>query len=334
MTIIDHIQYLITCHDCVVVAGFGAFVAQNVPARISSDGRMLLPPGRMLVFNNVISHDDGLLTGSVARREGMTYEQARAEIAREVELLQRRIDADGFVDIPRVGRLERSAGSALMFTPVADGSVADMSLRALPMVDVGFAAVEPEIQHSLEADLVRSHRGFAERLKPIARYAAVVTLLLAVGATLSTPVMIDDRNIDRASLSIPKISSAKKIVVPAVEAGTTENTEDNVFLQTEAVDMLVAAEPEVVSVADINVDDPESVYTCFVIVASCTSEREARRFIARQKDESGLRVIHSDGRYRVYAAASDDYDAAYAYKSTNSTFLSKYPTAWVYKRSN
>ncbi len=335
MNLTDHIQYLITRHDCVVVAGLGAFVAQNMPARVSSDGLTLLPPGRMLVFNNVISHDDGLLTGSIARREGVSYEQAREEIAQSVELLKRRIQSEGFVDLPRIGRLEPTAGAAFAFTPAVSDSIADMMYRGLPSVDISYVsaqqpATEPQL---LEVDVTGGRRSFASRLKSFGRYAAIVALILAAGATLTTPVLVDDSNVDRASLSLPRVTPARKVVLPASgsrhgqqPAAVTEQKESPAAAVKEQ-------EPAIVPVAMLKDGNPEKAYNCFIIVASCASASEAQRFISQKKAEGQLRVLPSDGRYRVYAAVSNDFDAAFTFKKTDKDFIRRYPSAWVYKTS-
>lgn len=334
MTLIDHIQYLITRHDCVVVAGLGAFVAQNMPARVSADGLTLLPPGRMLVFNNVISHDDGLLSGSVARREGISYEQAREEIAQSVELLRRRIQSEGFVDLPRIGRLEPTDGAAIAFTPAASDSIVDMMYRGLPSVDISYVSEQQpaaELQ-LLEVDVTSGRRSFASRLKSVGRYAAIVALILAAGATLTTPVLVDDSNVDRASLSLPRVTPARKVVIPASAprheqpAAAKEQKESPAAAEQEQ-------EPVVVPVASLKGVNPEKDYECYIIVASCASASEAQRFISQKKAEDQLRVLPSDGRYRVYAAVSNDFDAAFAFKSTDKDFVKRYPSAWVYKTS-
>ena len=334
MTLIDHIQYLITRHDCVVVAGLGAFVAQNMPARVSADGLRLLPPGRMLVFNNVISHDDGLLSGSVARREGISYEQAREEIAQSVELLRRRIQSEGFVDLPRIGRLEPTDGAAIAFTPAASDSIVDMMYRGLPSVDISYVSEQQpaaELQ-LLEVDVTSGRRSFASRLKSVGRYAAIVALILAAGATLTTPVLVDDSNVDRASLSLPRVTPARKVVIPASApryeqpAAAKEQKESSAAAEQEQ-------EPVVVPVASLKGVNPEKDYEYYIIVASCASASEAQRFISQKKAEDQLRVLPSDGRYRVYAAVSNDFDAAFAFKSTDKDFVKRYPSAWVYKTS-
>ena len=42
-----HIEYLLLRNDCVIVPGFGAFIATNLPARIDYEKeRFYLPPAR------------------------------------------------------------------------------------------------------------------------------------------------------------------------------------------------------------------------------------------------------------------------------------------------
>lgn len=337
MSIIDHIQYLICRHDCVVVPGLGAFVSQYVPAQISSDGLMLLPPSRMLVFNNVISHDDGLLAGSVARRDGISYESARAEVARDVEMLLNRIDMEGYVEIPRVGRLSRSGSSALVFAPVTENSIPNIIYQSLPAVALmpsdAAAGADSEAATVLEVDTIASRRDtFASRLRGVAKYAAAAAVLIAVGATLSTPVIVN-RNIDRASMSMPAVTKARTIDLPAVDAGK-EDAPAVLYVGISEADKAPAAilRPAVVTVSDLKGESVGPDYDCYIIVASCASMKEAGRFIASKGGKSALRVIPSDGRYRVYAAVANDYDAAYEFKS-NSRFSSRFPSAWVYKKS-
>lgn len=325
MSITDHIQYLISRHDCVVVAGLGAFVAQYEPARLSANGSMLLPPCRTLVFNAMVRHDDGLLVGSVARREGLSYDAARDAVANDVEFLLRRIEMEGSVELPRIGRLERNSGASLVFVPDSGkDAVVNAMYAAMPALALSSAvpqehAEEPRI---LEVDVTRN---FGDRilrgLKPVAKYAAAVAVLLAVGATLTTPALIDRRMVDQASLSIPEVKPAKTIVI------NTPQTAKRPVAEAAKADVKA---PEVIRVADLKTDGES--YKCFVIVASCASRSEAERFIRMKKGEGTMNVLKSDGRYRIYTAVSNDYDAAFKFKSSDPETTSSHPQAWVYSR--
>ncbi|MBD5255831.1 MAG: hypothetical protein HDS53_07175 [Barnesiella sp.] len=327
MTIIDHIQYLICRHDCVVVAGLGAFVSRYNPARVSADGSTLLPPSRSLAFNGAISHDDGLLAGSVARRDGVTYESARQRVDREVETLIGRIDVEGVVDLPRIGRLQRG-DNGFIFSPAKVDPIVNMRYESLPAIALSEAMISQPVEEPtlLEVNVARG-RGWGDRLRAVGRYAAAVAVLAVIGATLSTPVIVD-RQIDHASFA-PAVKPAKTIVVPAVKAsvdtaavGSQEN--DAIAKSCESV-----VAPSIISVADLKGDTVPAGYNCYIVVASCSTAAEARRYVSTHGGWGKLRVISGDGHHRVYAAVANDYDLAYQFKSEDPAFSKRNPSAWV-----
>lgn len=323
MIITEHIQYLLTCHDYVVVPGLGAFVVQYEPARFAADGFTLLPPGRVLSFNSIVTHDDGILAGSVARRESMGYESAKDAIARDVELLRHIISEDGYVEMASVGTFRRGQ-QGLLFEPCAVGNVVSAGFAGLPQLSL---AMRPGVAVSeiLEVDLAERHqRKMSRYLKPMVRYAAAVALLIVAGATLTTPVLIDDANIDRASLSLPKVTAPAPAARPTLEVEAPAAV---------APEQTVAPAPSVQKVSELSDAACESDYKCFIIVASCATRAQADRFVTAHGGKTNLRVLKADGRYRVYAAVGNDYDEAFDYKTNNAEFTSAYPAgSWVYEK--
>ena len=83
-----HIEYLLLRNDCVIVPGFGAFIATNLPARIDYEKGEILPPVRQVMFNQAVSMEDGLLANSYVRKSGVSFDDARQIIAREVGILK------------------------------------------------------------------------------------------------------------------------------------------------------------------------------------------------------------------------------------------------------
>ncbi|MBD5319807.1 MAG: hypothetical protein HDS07_02765 [Bacteroides sp.] len=351
MSIIEHIQYLVTRHDCVVMAGLGALVAQREPAKFSADGRMLLPPRRSLVFNNALTHDDGLLAGSVARRNGISFQSARAEVTRQIELLRSRMAAEGSVQLPRIGSLSLSAEGLIDFKPEAVAPIVNAFYSALPSLRLSTAdaaaddadTFEPTI---LEVDTTLGRRIAAKLLKA-GKYAAVVAMIFAAGAALTTPVLLD-RPADRAALSLPAVTPAKKATLPAAltvamqpqanfgpEAKEpSENSESSESSESsELSDNSTPSAPKgLVKVSDYKGSDPADSFRCFVIVGSCNTEAEARRFIARKGSDTDLRILNADGRFRIYSAMSNNPEAANTFKSTDPTIRAQFPDAWVYSR--
>ena len=75
-SIIEHIEYLLTRHDCVVIPGWGAFIANYDTASYDDSRKLMERPHRTIGFNANVNHNDGLLAQSLMRREGLTFDEA------------------------------------------------------------------------------------------------------------------------------------------------------------------------------------------------------------------------------------------------------------------
>lgn len=328
-SIIRHIQYLIVHHDCVVVPGFGAFVAQFSPARISGRGAAIEPPRRDISFNSALIHDDGMLISSVARKECVAYDVARRIVLQDVEAMRRMLEASGSLDMPRVGSFSLNGEGDFRFTP-AVGGVETLMYAGLPVIE--FLPVVSHDADDVDYDLIirnASRRMLRVRrvAMSVARYAAAAALLVGVGLTVSTPVPVDGK-VDHASLSFPSLSAP-------VSVSLTEASSEPVMVvaDTLPIPAPTVSVPSVVEAADM-LDADADRYSCFVVVASCASEREADRFIRSQSNGQSMKVLRCEDRYRVYVAAGNDYDAAFAYRVADSSFAARHPNAWVYKKKS
>mgnify|MGYP003287733752 CR=1 FL=1 len=56
-----HIELLLRDNDCVILPGFGGFIAHTVPAYYASEEHLYYPPTRNISFNASITMNDGLL---------------------------------------------------------------------------------------------------------------------------------------------------------------------------------------------------------------------------------------------------------------------------------
>lgn len=320
ISIIQHIQYLIVCHDCVVVPGLGAFVAQHVPASISSDGCAILPPSRELSFNPLLTHDDGLLVNSITRREGVSYECGRSAVGREVELIHRRLRHEGTLVLDRIGTLTLSDHGRMEFIPVKVNGVVDLAYRGLFEVEARPLLVAEEPDQTVAIETVgRSVRG---RFVGMMKYAASAVLLLGLGAVMMTPVSVPD-NFSFASLN----PTAPAVVVEGVMAGSDlpENMDNReIVLYRAGEDGMAEVVPEI--------EKPEITlpHRYYVIVASTSSIKEARRYVRRNSTKDHpLAILPSDGRYRVYAASGNEMSDMSAFRSVG-RFAAMHPDAWIY----
>lgn len=341
ISILRHIQYLILSNDCVVVPGLGAFVARYQPAMLSADGLSITAPSRELTFNALLTHDDGLLTESVTRREGVSYECARSAVEREVELIQRRLRHEGTLTLDRIGALTLTDHGAIEFTPDSASPIVSLPYRGFTTLSLAPIAApkvaEPVI---LEVDTTaepvaapRRRSAFVSVLK----YAASAAILVGVCLTMLTPISPD--NVDMASFTAPAREPAAETVISPEEMAASY-ADRTIFIA--APDPLEAtAEVQPRQVTDINAvadnyaaaatEKASATPRHYLVVASTSSMAEARRYVRRHSTQARpLSILPSDGRYRVYAASGDSREELLAMRTADAAFAAANPDAWVY----
>ena len=74
MEIHKYISELLYDHDCVIIPGFGGFVANYHSARINTLQNSFHPPYKKILFNKELKTNDGLLASHIAISEKIPYE--------------------------------------------------------------------------------------------------------------------------------------------------------------------------------------------------------------------------------------------------------------------
>lgn len=89
----QYITRLLGEKECVVVPGFGAFLASYQSATVNNRQDEIAPPSRRVLFNAVLVVNDGLLANAISGQEQVSYSQAmemiETDVARWNELLGR-----------------------------------------------------------------------------------------------------------------------------------------------------------------------------------------------------------------------------------------------------
>lgn len=94
---------LLLQHNCVIVPGFGGFVAQRVSAQIDMEKGIMLPPSKSILFNRQLINNDGLLIASYASRNKVTYPIAESTVEGTVTNWHDALKAGQRVNVDRVG---------------------------------------------------------------------------------------------------------------------------------------------------------------------------------------------------------------------------------------
>lgn len=115
MKIEEYISELLYEHDCVIVPDFGGFVCNYAPARIDAVKHLFEPPGKRILFNKGLTHNDGLLAHTISAQLKLSYSQALETIAKEVKRYKEEIRKDKRLILDNIGLLYIDEKGSLLF---------------------------------------------------------------------------------------------------------------------------------------------------------------------------------------------------------------------------
>lgn len=178
MTLDRELHDLLYLHDCVIVPGFGGFLAHYRPARLDEQRRLVHPPSKELSFNRHLVRQDGLLVDSLVRHEGLDFNAAKLQIEKELAGWREELQRKGRLELPRIGTFFTDAEANLQFEP--DKRVNYLKdaygLRPVAAVAVTMPVLKPEVVPVSAAAETADQR--AVRLPAYLAAAATVAILV------------------------------------------------------------------------------------------------------------------------------------------------------------
>ncbi len=322
---ISHIEYLLLRHDCVAVAGLGAFLVHETPAHYDAAAGIFIPPTRTLGFNSAVNINDGLLAGSVARKEGISIEAAASAIAVEVAAFRHQLSTSGYLPMGRLGVM--SVGSepdALLFEPAADSNVTLRYTGLLPLDISPIADDDTEI--AAESADGASARSTILPL-PIKIAASVILLLVACGLFFTTGDLVNNTRQDLALLDSG--------LTGRLEASQVISEAELTPVSREII-LNIAPPAELPTIVDTTSVAPQRKGAAvtpsatpgryLLVVASLPSRRAAEKHIG---DDSSLHIIEMEGKFRVYTSSCATLSEA---TEMASDVRKTHPNVWICKR--
>ena len=314
-TIIEHIEYLLTSHDCVVIPGWGALVAQYSDSHYDPTTGRIERPRRLLGFNASVDHNDGLLAQSLVRREGITYAQAMRFIGESVSSFRQQLSTGNEVSMGRLGYFHSADSHRIEFTPFNHKQSNDsyFGLRSVNFRPLAEEAVRAEAAAAAAAAFAQpSTVHHSLLIRRVARIAASIVLLLCLTILLTTPIIVNRNQQDYASLNLPRVTKPQHQVLDVTPAAneTAQQAEP-------------AAEEPSEPASPLLLDEGGN---CYLVVASLASTKEVNEFFRMHRDlAANMQVLHV-GKYQyIYVARS--YDAKHLYSLVSQ--LPKGYQGWV-----
>ena len=304
----EHIEYLMMHHDCVIIPGWGALVAQYTDSVYDSKAKALTCPKRRLGFNASVNHNDGMLAQSLVRREGISYDQAVRFIEQNVAMFSRQLAANGELSLGRLGYFKRVGGNNAEFVPFDRemGNDQYFGLRNVPFVTLD------ELDNENEGAIIVEKGWWARKA---IRTAASVAVLLVLSVLLTTPIIVNRNNHALAGLNT-EVKGPKHQVIEA-----EETAELAVALPESAKTGTAQAVAQQSS--NLLLDEGGC---CFLVIASLNNPKQVNEYLAAHPDMAPhAQVMHNGKYYQVYVARSYQPSRLYS-------FMSKLPRgyqAWV-----
>lgn len=310
----SHIEYLLLRHDCVVVPGFGAFLVHETSARYDIESGMFFPPSRSLGFNPVVTHNDGLLVESIARKEHVSIETAIQHVQAETTSFLHQLSISGELPVGSLGVMTKGEDS-ILFQPAGKSAVA---LRYNGLPSLPLKPLAEEGADDLSVDSVVKAQPAVIPL-PLKIAASIIFLLVACGIIFSTTNLVDSGTQTYASLD----SGLSERVEASYLTGN--NDADDVSREI----LLNIAIP----MQDVDTSNEETIASTdgryLLVVASLPSRKAAEAHISSIGNPSDLSIIDMDGKYRVFAKKCRTIDEALA---ESELIRAQYPNVWVCKR--
>ncbi len=288
-SIIEHIEYLITRHDCVVIPEWGAFIANYSFSSYDEEQGLIRAPQRLISFNASVSHNDGLISQSIMRREGLDYSEAMRFIADSVTAFRQQLSMGCEVSMGRLGYFKSNDSGHIEFVPFINDEACDSFY--------GLSDMEIKTVEALEQELVEQENAhtaiIAEKsnlfTRKAAKIAASVAVLIGLGVMLSTPIIVD-RNHGMASMT-PEVTvpQSQKLDVTVQQGSVAQSIE------------MVENYPGISATGN-------SAGKYYMVIATLRDQQELDAFKAKYASlVPHMKLLSYKGYTCVYVARSDDY---------------------------
>jgi nucleoid DNA-binding protein len=192
------IRGLLFRHDCVIIPGFGGFILNYVPAFIDKSTGTFNPPARRVSFNRNLTHNDGLLIGSVSSEEEVNYGEAREMVEKYVSDIRRTLSRGAQVDLEYIGVFHVNKEGSIQFEPDRN---ANYNLGSYGMESFRY---EPVAGYDVRKKVLRArHEAYPQGVrmrKMLVRAAVAVPVLIAL---IAVPLKTDllGTRLNKASLN-------------------------------------------------------------------------------------------------------------------------------------
>ncbi|WP_367396835.1 SPOR domain-containing protein [Segatella copri] len=337
-----HIEILLLSNDCVIVPGFGGFMAHHVDARYDGRDNMFLPPLRTVGFNPQLTMNDSLLALSYVETYDISYPEALRRIEDEVVEIRQSLENEGKFEIENIGMLFLNEDGNISFEPCEAGiltpdfyGLGGFDILPIAQIDngeqqnenpnvamtVNLAKEEQPVKKEAEAPAAPANNSvfiaeeeeekaeFISIKKSWLRNMAAACIALIAFFTISTPLgspTIEKSQIDTGMLT----RIMPKEIAPVKSNELLLPTDEPKLMETTPTDK---AEKTPAMAQDREIATPTASYYS-IVLASRVTKRNAASYVEylQGKGFNEARVLITDNNVKViygnYRSESEAYN--------------------------
>lgn len=340
-----HLEILLLHHDCVIVPGFGGFIAHHVVAKYDEQDGTFVPPMRILGFNSSLtSINDSLLAQSYIDTYDISYPEALKIIEDEVSKLKSSLYTNGTYKLASVGEFRLNTEGKVEFYPNEYG-IFSPALYALPILNVAPIQLSTTVSRpatiqetasmiSIQKEQIEEEPADAESndsdsvsiKKTWVGYAAAVVLSLVLFVFMADPI-------SNSSGTLYVSQSPNEAMIQFISNANNELTVNKKDISNKnPIEKQEEKEDKELKIKEIEKCVHSNNQFC-IVLASKVSMKNAERFVKELK----LQGIDSVEIYRnnnITRVVYGSYDSETSAQSALRLLRSKevFKQSWVYKK--
>jgi hypothetical protein len=322
--LVSHIEFLLHSHLCVIVPHFGGFVLNCIPAR-KIGLASFAPPEYELLFNQELTHNDGLLTESFMRMHDISFEEANLLIKKQVDELKISLSSGESLFFGDLGSFRINDEGHYVFTP-------NKFIRP-EYFGLSQVSLKPIIEMQPSAP---SGRKGTRSKQPTIRHISIASAIATVIAAIIFLITSFDKNIPTSqSANILSESvlfmnnSAKTFGEPVSQPVSRNQNSTSSLSNTKPHTTESSANQE--STSQVK---SETKYYIVLGVYELRSGAEFTEQTLRAEGFSEVYWLERPGRIDLYTAVFTDRREAENYLKTLHKEYPNHSDAWIMKRTH
>lgn len=211
-----YISELLFFHDCVIIPGFGGFIANTKSAKLNANTNKITPPSKKILFNKKLISNDGLLISYVSEKEEISNEEAKKNVEKFVKETITQLDNSKILRLDNIGLFTISKENNLLF--IQDDSI-NYNLSVFGMQNIYNKPIKRKLENKKELQTtIKRINNYKTNPKYIIKAAAILLPLI----TLSYLGVSYEEKINSIYVSMADLT-------PKIKHTTNNNSEDILF---------------------------------------------------------------------------------------------------------